>query len=399
MKQTDPHLKEVNQNIEPKTPDGCEECLQMGSDWVHLRLCLSCGHVGCCDNSPNKHATKHFKSTKHPIIRSFEPGETWEWCYVDSILISSHPSRKKDDKIKTQDAKKEKVVGKDKYVKENSHSSLLKSSSTNLQVSPDSLMKKSQIRVQKTLEGKPEFVISSVEAQNVLEKFAKYKTTFVVLHVDLVGSTRMAMRLPLDRLTMIIQAFNQEISIIVKAFGGYILKYVGDAVLAFFVVPGHKSEFKAACMNAVNCAKYMIRIAHEVVNPILNQYGCPEMNLRIGMDIGENAIIQSGWDTHTKITNRPKNNKNIIINNNHKKQQQHLLVKEPVYDLLSYTLSIAVKMTALAHPNHIVIGDPMYNLLDDKQRSEFQLLDITPDIWNYVCQNSEGNIYSLYTNV
>jgi uncharacterized UBP type Zn finger protein len=87
MKQKDPHLKEVNQNIEAKTPDGCEECLQMGSDWVHLRLCLSCGHVGCCDNSPNKHATKHFKSTKHPIIRSFEPGETWEWCYVDNTMI------------------------------------------------------------------------------------------------------------------------------------------------------------------------------------------------------------------------------------------------------------------------------------------------------------------------
>jgi hypothetical protein len=87
MRQKDPHLEEVNQNIEPKTPDGCEECLQMGSDWVHLRLCLSCGHVGCCDSSPNKHATKHFKSTKHPIIRSFEPGETWEWCYVDNVMI------------------------------------------------------------------------------------------------------------------------------------------------------------------------------------------------------------------------------------------------------------------------------------------------------------------------
>ena len=87
MKQTDPHLEEVNQNITPKTPDGCEECLQMGSDWVHLRLCLSCGHVGCCDSSRNKHATKHFKSTKHPIVRSFEPGETWKWCYVDNVMI------------------------------------------------------------------------------------------------------------------------------------------------------------------------------------------------------------------------------------------------------------------------------------------------------------------------
>jgi class 3 adenylate cyclase len=260
-------------------------------------------------------------------------------------------------------------------------------------------MKKSQTRVRKTLEGKPEFVMSFVETQNVLKKFAKYKTTFVVLHVDLVGSTKLAMRLPLDRLTMIIQAFNQEMSITVKAFGGYILKYVGDAVLAFFVVlPGHKSETKvAACINAVNCAKYMIRIAREAINPILNQYNCPEINLRIGVDIGENAIIQSGWDIHPNIRNRRINNKNINIS--HNKKQQHLLVKKPVYDVLSYTISIAVKMTALANPNHLVIGEPVYNLLDDKQRSAFQRLNISPDIWSYVCRNSEGNIYSLYTDV
>jgi class 3 adenylate cyclase len=235
----------------------------------------------------------------------------------------------------------------------------------------------------------------------VLEKFARYKTTLVVLHVDLVGSTKLAMRLPIDRLTMIIQAFNQEMSIIVKAFGGYILKYVGDAVLAFFVVPGRKSETKVACTNAVNCAKYMLRIAHEAINPILNQYDCPEINLRIGLDIGENAIIQSGWDIHPNISSRRKNNnKNIIITNHNKKQQQqHLLVKRPVYDVLSYTLSIAVKMTALASRNHLVIGDPMYNRLDDKQRSGFRHLHISPDIWDYVCRNSEGNIYNLYTDV
>jgi uncharacterized UBP type Zn finger protein len=82
------HLLQVNLNINAKTPDGCEECLQVGSEWVHLRLCLSCGHVGCCDPSPNKHATKHFKTTKHPLIKSFEPGENWKWCYVDKIYVA-----------------------------------------------------------------------------------------------------------------------------------------------------------------------------------------------------------------------------------------------------------------------------------------------------------------------
>jgi adenylate cyclase len=320
--------------------------------------------------------------------------------YVINVISSRlHPSQKKVDKIKSQDAKKEELaVGKNKYVKEKLHPSFLQSSSyPNAQVGLNSIMKKSQTRVRKTLEGKPEFVMSFLETQKVLKKFAKYKTNFVVLHVDLVGSTKLAMRLPLDRLTMIVQAFNQEMSVAVKAFGGYILKYVGDAVLAFFVVPAHKSEAKAACINAVNCAKYMLRIAREAINPILNQYGYPEMNLRIGIDIGENAIIQSGWDIHPDIRNRRKNSKNVIIN--HNKKQQHLLVKKPVYDILSYTISIAVKMTALARPNHLVIGDPMYNLLDHKQRPAFQRLDMSPDIWSYVCRNSEGNIYSLYTDV
>jgi uncharacterized UBP type Zn finger protein len=67
--------------------EGCEECLASGDKWVHLRLCLTCGHVGCCDQSKNKHATKHFQSTGHPLMRSFEPGEDWRWCYVDQIVL------------------------------------------------------------------------------------------------------------------------------------------------------------------------------------------------------------------------------------------------------------------------------------------------------------------------
>jgi uncharacterized UBP type Zn finger protein len=71
----------------PRTPEGCEECLAIGSRWVHLRLCLTCGHVGCCDSSPNRHATKHFIAIHHPVIRSFEPGEDWRWCYVDQVAV------------------------------------------------------------------------------------------------------------------------------------------------------------------------------------------------------------------------------------------------------------------------------------------------------------------------
>jgi uncharacterized UBP type Zn finger protein len=65
---------------------GCEECLKTGDTWVHLRVCLVCGHVGCCDDSKNRHATRHFHATQHPVIRSGEPDETWGWCYVDRVV-------------------------------------------------------------------------------------------------------------------------------------------------------------------------------------------------------------------------------------------------------------------------------------------------------------------------
>src|SRR3984885_14211523 len=78
-------------NVRPRTR-GCEECLKTGDVWVHLRLCLTCGHVGCCDTSKNKHATKHFHQTQHPIMRSFEPGEDWGWYYVDEVMLDSRMS-------------------------------------------------------------------------------------------------------------------------------------------------------------------------------------------------------------------------------------------------------------------------------------------------------------------
>jgi len=78
-----PHLNEVR--ITRPTKHVCEDCVQTGDTWVHLRMCLSCGHVGCCDSSKNKHATKHFHRLGHPLIRSIEPGEGWVWCYIDQI--------------------------------------------------------------------------------------------------------------------------------------------------------------------------------------------------------------------------------------------------------------------------------------------------------------------------
>jgi uncharacterized UBP type Zn finger protein len=82
------HLDMIR-DVRPRTPNGCEECLIIGDTWVHLRLCLTCGHVGCCDSSKNKHATKHFHATGHPLIQSMEPGEYWAYCYIDDLLMAA----------------------------------------------------------------------------------------------------------------------------------------------------------------------------------------------------------------------------------------------------------------------------------------------------------------------
>jgi hypothetical protein len=79
------HIDQIKQ-VRPKA-SGCEDCLRIGDTWVHLRLCMSCGHVGCCDSSKNQHATRHFWASQHPIVRSLEPGENWRWCYIDEVAV------------------------------------------------------------------------------------------------------------------------------------------------------------------------------------------------------------------------------------------------------------------------------------------------------------------------
>jgi uncharacterized UBP type Zn finger protein len=81
------HLGELNGYDVKPSSEGCEDCLRIGGQWVHLRLCMTCGHVGCCDSSPNRHATAHHDQTEHPIIRSYEPAEDWWWCYDDELLL------------------------------------------------------------------------------------------------------------------------------------------------------------------------------------------------------------------------------------------------------------------------------------------------------------------------
>ncbi len=81
------HLDQITTMDIPGPIAGCQECLRIGGTWMHLRMCLSCGRIGCCNDSPNRHATAHFMETSHPLIRSAEPGEDWSWCFVDEVAM------------------------------------------------------------------------------------------------------------------------------------------------------------------------------------------------------------------------------------------------------------------------------------------------------------------------
>lgn len=83
------HLVQLPSDLSPRCVTGCEECLEQGSTWLHLRECVACGHVGCCDNSPHRHAAAHHRASGHPVIRSLQPGEEWAWCYPDRVFLKA----------------------------------------------------------------------------------------------------------------------------------------------------------------------------------------------------------------------------------------------------------------------------------------------------------------------
>jgi len=235
----------------------------------------------------------------------------------------------------------------------------------------DKAIEMAQKRVWKALKVASTFDISTEDTDEVLARLVGSKAMLVILHIDLVGSTRMSSDLPADRLAAIIQAFTQEMSITVSAYGGYVLKYVGDAILAFFLANDDKY---LPCVNAVNCARSMIKIMQLGINPILNQYDYPEMNVRVGIDLGENVVVQYGWDTFNVDGTK---------------------LKRPHYDILGYTVNITTKMTALARPDQVVIGQMVYDVLDDRQKATFYPLKISSEVWSYVSDYSRG-IYPLY---
>ncbi|HEX6067416.1 MAG TPA: adenylate/guanylate cyclase domain-containing protein [Nitrososphaera sp.] len=243
-------------------------------------------------------------------------------------------------------------------------------------VDKEEAIKQAQERVWKALKFEPEYDLSREETQAILEKFVKSKVEFVILHIDLVGSTKLSMTLPADRLANIVQAFTQEMSIVIKAYGGFILKYVGDAILAFFLADWN--NIRVPCQNAVSCANAMIKVMQQGINPILNQYDYPELNVRVGIDVGDNVVVQYGWDTTTLEDGR--------------------VIRRPHLDILGYTISVTAKMTSFAMPGQVVVGEFVYEALADEQKGLFKPLVVSTEVWEYMSDYT-GKVYQLYGSV
>jgi len=255
----------------------------------------------------------------------------------------------------------------------------------------DSVIKDSQIRMWKALKARPEFRISLSETQTILEKFVESKVNLVILHIDLVDSTKMSMTLSIDKLSAIIRAFAEETSSIISMYGGYVLKYVGDAVLAFFVIEDESitdgenkknitnvdvvTPYSLQSSNVISCAYSMIQVIQRGINPILNQYDYPELKVRIGIDFGEIGVVQYGIDID--------------------KLDGKAILTRPHIDMIGPTISIAVKMTSIAKPDQIVLGQNLYDMLEDAQKKTFKRISGISSVWNYANKISEGR-YNLY---
>jgi adenylate cyclase len=200
-------------------------------------------------------------------------------------------------------------------------------------------------------------------SHDFLLKHASTRLSLVIMYVDLVGSTRMSMTLPADKLVTISRAFSYEMSSVVESYDGYVLKYVGDAVIAFF-----PSDFNKYLTydKAVRCAKSMITVLKNEINPILRKDNCAELKIKIGIDEGENVVVQYGYDRSSQI------------------------------DLLGYTMNVAGKITSLTGPNQISVGENIYKLLHPNTQTEFQESSSLEDKWKYLDRDTD-KIYKVYT--
>ncbi len=193
-----------------------------------------------------------------------------------------------------------------------------------------------------------------------LQQHAGSKLKLVVLYVDLVDSTLMTRDFSVDKLATIIQMFTQEMSVAATNFNGQVLKYVGDAVIAYFPIEVNDS---ISCNSAINCAFHMITIIEQGINPVLRRNNCDEIQVKIGIDASEHSIIQ------------------------------YVLGEKSYIDILGYGISMSAKLIKLAQPNQIITSHGIYMNMHPSLRKRFVELEIAPRIWKYTDEKIQPGVW------
>ncbi len=230
-------------------------------------------------------------------------------------------------------------------------------------VDSETMILETQKRIWGSLKQGYEYEGTRDESEKFLRKNIFCKFDLIVLYVDLVGSTTMALELSPDKLAIIISSFAQEMASVITLHGGYVLKFVGDAVIGYFVAT---SNPLLAADNSVGCAKSMIKIIQKGINPILNQYDYPELMVKIGLDFGQSIVVRYGSNPLTS----------------------------PV-DLMGPGMNIASKIQSFAKPNQILIGDDVYRKLHPDSQSSFKQIIWRNSEWKYHSRIT-GEIYKIF---
>ena len=225
------------------------------------------------------------------------------------------------------------------------------------------LLTQRQDRLWSVLHERYKYNTSIKRGQKFLLNHVDSKLFLIVMYADLVGSTKMSMYLPVEKMAKIIKVFSHELSSVVESYNGFILKYVGDAIIAFFPIGFNKY---LVCDKSFQCAKSMINVIEKGINPIFEKDDYPKLAVKIGIDEGENVSIQYGFDKSAPI------------------------------DLIGYPMNIAAKITSLTGPNKVSVGYNIFKLLHPSIQPKFHKIPLQGNDWKYVDQES-NSLYKVYT--
>jgi class 3 adenylate cyclase len=215
-----------------------------------------------------------------------------------------------------------------------------------------------QERVRRTI--KTGTFFSAESSDELLREHLNSKLKLIVLYVDLVGSTMMTRSLPVAQLALMVQIFTQEMSFTVSRLNGYVLKYVGDAIIAYFPAD---ANYNGRYSAAINCSHAMIQVLEDGINSIFREYGYNGLQAKIGIETGEHSVIQ------------------------------YILGNKPHIDILGYGISMAAKLSTLARPNQVVISHAIYFGMHPSFRKNFVQMELDPGMWKYIHERFQPGVW------